>query len=491
MSTFIHTISVPTYVSAVKEQGKSKQDMKAQSSAEEYVSPNQPLPGSSVSLNILWRLVEEQMKVVANAVSGTGKENSEAKKSLIEVQKESQIKQLKERESQIEEQKKSEKNQSFWSKLGMALGFIASIVILPFNPVMSAIMIGIMVATIVVPKIADRIMKAAGVPEDTREKIKMGLEIGIGLVGMLINFNPAQLVKNVVQMATSAAAKAASVADRAINTIMNLRSILANLNPAKLAVILSKSTANGVSRASKLLDNAVDAFKAFTKALINGTKPAIQKAADKVTKVMEQVLESLNELKTYCINELKSVCDTVKSIGSTLKDQLKSISKAVDKVLSIFNDFAASVKNLNPMNMLNKLSEVTDKMSDMLKTIKAMRPSQLLNKAKRMLDDAVKSLKDLIKNEKAQLRAARVNQVMEVSSNTTSIVTIGYGVKSADISKDLEIAQAKQEELETHIQQILTMLSKAMRIVTHAFESLYKTNNDHREINNKMISIQM
>lgn len=489
MSTFMNTISAPAYVSAVEEQSKSEQSTSAQSLAVESALPNQPLPGSSVSLSALWRLVEAQMKEVANAVSGTAKENSEAKKSLIEVQKESRISQLKDRESQIEEQKKAEKKKSFWGKLGMALGFIAAIVIAPFNPVMSAVMIGTMVAAIVVPKIADEIMKAVGVPEETREKVKMGLEIGIGLVGMLLSFNPAQLIKNIATTATKAAAKAASLVDRAVDA---LRSILANINPAKLAALFGKSAANGATKATKLLDTAVDALKAFKTTLVNTTKQALQKAADTVTKVMNQALEALNQLKASFIKALDTTSDAVKSVGTALKEQLVSLIKAVDKVPSVMDDFAASVKNLYPANMLNKLSEITDKMSDMLNTIKAMRPSQLFNKAKQMLDDVVESLKDLMTNsEKASLRATRVNQVMEVSSNATSVVSTGYGVKSADISKDLEVAQAKQEELETRIQQILTMLSQAMRTVTHAFESLYKTNSDHREFNEKMISITM
>ncbi|NPD08791.1 hypothetical protein HLM86_008455 [Vibrio ostreicida] len=486
----MNTVSAPTYVSAVEED--SKQSVSTESSAVESASPNQPLPGSSVSLSALWRLVEEQMKEVANAVSGTGKENSEAKKSLIEVQKESQISQLKERESQIEEQKKAEKKKGFWGKLGMALGFIAAIVIAPFNPVMSAIMIGTMVAAIVVPMVADEIMKAVGVPEETREKVKMGLEIGIGLVGMLLSFNPAQLVKNVAKTAANAAAKAASMVDRAVDAMMSLRSVLANMNPAKLAGLLGKSAANSASKATKLLDTAVDALKAFKTTLVNATKQALQKAADTVTKVMNQALEAINQLKASFIKALDTASDAIKSAGTALKEQLASLTKAVDKVSSVMDDFANSLKNINPANMLNKLSDIADKASDMLKAIKAMRPSQLVNKAKQMLDDVVESLKDLMTNsEKASLRATRVNQVVEVSSNASSIVSTGYGVKSADISKDLEIAQAKQEELETRIQQILTMLSQAMRAVTHAFESLYKTNSDYREFNDKMVSIHM
>ncbi|TQP93871.1 hypothetical protein FLL78_19765, partial [Vibrio cholerae] len=59
------------------------------------------------------------------------------------------------------------------------------------------------------------------------------------------------------------------------------------------------------------------------------------------------------------------------------------------------------------------------------------------------------------------------------------------------IRKDMDISQAKQEALETQIQQILMLLSQAMRAVTHAFESLFKTQSDFRQFNDKMISINM
>ena len=57
--------------------------------------------------------------------------------------------------------------------------------------------------------------------------------------------------------------------------------------------------------------------------------------------------------------------------------------------------------------------------------------------------------------------------------------------------EDLEKAQAEQDALEAAIQQIMNMLSQAMRAVTHAFESLFNTNQSHREFNDKMISIHM
>ncbi|MGT0150780.1 hypothetical protein ACT691_20655 [Vibrio metschnikovii] len=84
MSTFMNNISPQVYVNAVEEDNQKAQAKSASSSVVDDIKPNQPLPGSAISLNALWRLVEEQMKEVANAISGTGKENSAAKnRSLI------------------------------------------------------------------------------------------------------------------------------------------------------------------------------------------------------------------------------------------------------------------------------------------------------------------------------------------------------------------------------------------------------------------------
>ncbi|EJL6463812.1 hypothetical protein NMR75_003734 [Vibrio cholerae] len=488
----MNTISAPVYVSAVEDESQSVQRQPAQRAAVSDMTPNQPLPGSAVSLNALWRLIEDAMKEVANATSGTGKENSAAKKSLIDVQKESQIKQLKDREKQIEDQKKAQAKQSFWSKFTMALGFIAAIVIVLFNPAMAAmaaIMIVTMVASIVIPKIADEIMKLAGVPQNVRDKVKMGLEIGIGIVGMLVSFNPAQLVKNVAKMAADTAIKAATMVER---TMVALRSLLVNLNPAKLAAMLGKSAASSASKATKLLDTAIDALKAFKTTALNATKEALSKAANKVSEVVEHALNAIKQMKATLLKALDSAVDSIKSAGSALKEQLTSLSKAVDKVSASIDDLLANLKSLSPSNLMNKMSQMVDKMSDLLNSLKAMRPSQLVTKAKQMLDDVADALKDWMTNsDKVALRTTRVNQAVEVSSNVTSVVSMGYGIQSADIRKDMEIAQAKQEALETQIQQILMMLSQAMRAVTHAFESLSKTSSDFREFNDKMISIHM
>lgn len=485
MTTIMNTISAASYVSSIEEGDKLQQQKPLQRELSE-LTPNQPLPGSAVSLNELWRLIEDSMKAVANAVSCTGKENSEAKKSMIELQKESQIEQLKDREKQIEKQRKAKAKQSFWGKLTMALGFIAAIVIAPFNPVMSAIMIGTMVASIVVPKIADKIMKDAGVSDNIRSKVTMGLEIGIGLVGMLASFNPVQLVKNIAKMAADAAVKAAEVA---VRTLVALRNIVTNLNLAKLATMLGKAAVNAASKAAKLLDAAIDALKAFKTTAVNATKAALSKAANAVIQIVEDALNAIRQMKALLLKALDGAWESIKSAGSALKVQLASLAKWADKATSSLMDF---LKNLSPVNVMSKM---IDQVSDFLNTIKSIRPSHLINKAKQLLDDVIQAIKDaknlMTNSEKAALRAARIGQVTEVSSNVTTVANMSYGIQVSEISKDLEISQAKHDALVTQIEQILMMLSQAMRAVSHSFESLQKANGDFREFNQKMISIHM
>lgn len=361
----MNTVAATAYVNAVDEESSKVSSQPTQSVSSNSAVPGQPLPGSSVSLSALWRLVEDQMKEVANAVSGTGKENSEAKKSLIEVQKQSQINQLEEREKDINEQQKAQKKQGFWGKFAMALGFIAAIVVAPFNPAMAAVMIGAMVATIVVPKVADEIMKAAGVPEETRAKVTMGLQLAIGMATMVLSFNPGKIVNK-----------------------------------------LGKAT-----------------------------------------------------------------------------------SKMASKVAST----AANVVSKTPLSSVTSMMSKVGELKNIVASMKAMRPlCEMTQKASKMLDDVAEKLKDfMVSSDKAALRASRMSQVAEVGSTTASVVSAGYGIKSADIMKDLEINQAKQDELETRIQQIINMLNQSMRAISHAFESMFKTNSDHRDFNAKMISIHM
>ncbi|PNQ54096.1 hypothetical protein C1141_17695, partial [Vibrio agarivorans] len=460
-------ISAAVNVIAVEEETQSKQSVSTQSTATESITPNQPLPGSSVNLNALWRMVEEQFKEVANALSGTGKEHSDAKKALLDAVRDSQINQLKERESKIAEQQKAAKKSNFWSKLGMALGVLAALIVAPFNPVMAAVMIVTIVAAEVIPKVADKVMKAAGVPEDIRNKVKMGLEIGIGIVGMLLSFNPMQLIKNAAQIALTAPAKLAAACSRAADSIKALKTLISSLISivTKSGPSLGKSGVS-LSKARQLLDSALNTLKAAASNAAKMTKQALQESLETAKQMMKEVADIIKEFKETAATILESL----KSTGTVLKEVLSNIAKST---FSILDDISSTLKNLNPIEMVKELS---GQMKNVINSIKPMlkQPSQLLNKVKQMLDDVFESFKDLLTNsEKARLRATRASQVMEVSSSTSSVVSAGYGVKSADIAKDLEIDEARQKELEARIQQILMMLDQALRSLNEVFQSIF------------------
>ncbi|EKN4037957.1 VspD [Yersinia enterocolitica] len=310
-------------------------------------SPGQPLPGSAISENELWRMLTEAAKILANGMSGTAKENSEAKKMLIATLKDAQIAQLNERMEQLEKQAAAEKKKSFWSKLGMALGFVAAIIMAPFNPVMAAVMIATMVAAMVIPKVVSKILEACGVDEKIRKWIDISLQVIIAVVGAVLSFNPGNIMAAASKVAASAATKVASVVEKTIT--------------------------------------ALKSFKAF----------------------------------------------------STMSQKTHSI----------------------------------------------------INKALKLLEPLISKIQEFSKG--GQLTAARIGQATSVSSDITSVVSTGYAINSASITKDLDISKANQEELETRFQQLQVLLNTAMQAVTKSFEALFSIKNDERQFNKNMLSIHL
>ncbi|WP_394201541.1 VspD [Shewanella waksmanii] len=311
--------------------------------------PAQPLPGNAIGLSDqqLWRIVTESMKQAANAMAGTGKESMEAKKTLIQVQKDSVIEDAEKRIAELNAKKEAEKSSGIWGKIAMAFSILAAIVVAPFAPVLAAVMVATVVASIVLPKIADEIMKAAGVPEDTRGYVSTGISIGVGIIGAILSFNPGNIA--------SAAGKA--VADGA----------------AKVAALVEKAT------------SAITATRAFT----------------------------------------------------TISTKMHS---AIDKVMKLIEPLLSKLQNLAAGG---------------------------------------------------QAVTAKIGQATAVTSNVASVVGTGYSVKSADVIKNLELAEAEQEEFATRIEQILIMLEQAIRSLTQSIESIATASKQHREYTEKSISITL
>lgn len=295
---------------------------------QEPASPKQPLPSSVISESQLWRIVSQSFKILAEGISGTAKENTEAKKTLITTLKDSQIAQLNERMDQLQKQADSEKKKGFWGKIGMALGFIAAIVVAPFNPVMAVVMVATMVAVIVVPKVMDKILQAFGVDEKTRKWVTLALEVVIGVVGAVLSFNPGNIMTSVGKVAASTAAKVANTVNKAVDAL-----------------------------------KAIKVFSAIT-----------QKA----------------------------------------------------------------------QNIINK-------------TLKLMEP-------------LTSKVQELVKG--GNLVSARMGQTTSVASDVTNVISTGYSIKSASITRDLEVSKADQEELETRFQQLKVFLDIVISALYKVFESL-------------------
>ncbi|HHL2502288.1 TPA: VspD [Yersinia enterocolitica] len=346
--TSIGIISNPDYMrlEEKKEQQPELQSV-ANKTFQPKISPTEPLPGSTISENELWRMLAEAAKILANGMSGTAKENSEAKKALIATLKDSQIAQLNERMEQLEKQAAAEKKKNFWSKFGMALGFIAAIIMAPFNPVMAGVMIATMVATMVIPKVVCKILEACGVDEKIRKWVNISLQVIIGVVGAVLSFNPGNIMAAASKAAASAATKVASVVER---TLIALKS-----------------------------------FKAF----------------------------------------------------STISQKTHSI----------------------------------------------------INKALKLLEPLIEKIQEFSKG--GQLTAARIGQATSVSSDITSVVSSGYAIKSAAITKDLEISKANQDELEARFQQLQVLLNTAMQAATKSFEALFSIKDEERQFNKKLLSIHL
>lgn len=75
-----------------------------------------------------------------------------------------------------------------------------------------------------------------------------------------------------------------------------------------------------------------------------------------------------------------------------------------------------------------------------------------------------------------QMSAARIGQASSVGSNVTSLVSTGYGIKTADISKQMEVNQAKQDELQTPGEQVLKCsIKRCVRLLIRLRPSLKQT----------------
>lgn len=315
--------------------------------AQDTASPTQPLPSSVVSESQLWRMVSQAFKTLADGVSGTAKENSEAKKTLINTLKDSQIAQLNERMENLQKQADSEKKKGLWGKIGMALGFIAAIVVAPFNPVMAAVMVGTMVAAIVVPKVMDKILQAFGVDEKIRKWVSLSLEVVIGVVGAVLSFNPGKVMSSIGKAAASTAAKVASTANKAVDALKSIRAFSA----------ISQKAQNLVNKTLKLMEPLTSKIQE----LVKGGQLASARMGQ-VTSVgsdVSSVVSTGYSIKSSAITRDLAVSQADQEELETRFQQLqilldtamKTLSKAFESLFDTKGAERQSLKNLQNIHM--------------------------------------------------------------------------------------------------------------------------------------------
>lgn len=284
---------------------------------EEPATPTQPLPGSDVSDNELWRSISNWLAVIDESMGGASKEAVAAKRQLIATQEKTTKDGIKDREAKLIEQKKAQENASIWDKIGMALGFLAAIIIAPFNPVASAIIVATIVAAIVLPVVADKIMEAAGVDKATRNWVKTGLEIGVSLLGAVLSFNPGGAAAAIGKAAAAGAAKVAAIAEKvmsAANSIKALSSISTKVGTAveKMMKLVRplldkiKSLTTGAeqlaSRTGQVVSVASDASAisgsayGIKSAQIQKDEKKAEAEIDKITDILQQIMSMLNKV---------------------------------------------------------------------------------------------------------------------------------------------------------------------------------------------------
>lgn len=461
MNISLNTVQASANATYISEE--ALQQAGAEQDLSEVTTPEQPLLGSGVTLEGLWRMVKEFLTIVANATSGTAKEANESKKSLIDLQKQTQIDDLKKRESNLREQQKNNAINKIFSAIIFALTLIVAAVTMVFNPVMGAIMIGTLVASIVIPLVVDKILEACGVDPAIREKVKMGLEIGITLLGAIATLNPLQMIKG-VGSAVAAGAKAGVQAVMA--GVKSLPSVLANINWAQVSKSIGEAAAKAGTKIVEMVQDLAKAMQTFFKSLASGSRSTAS--------VGKSLADKWQDLKVIVQATIQVVTNAMKTAGSAAAAGLKSALEALKNADEILNSVMAAMREAGQqfVEMMRNLGVYMRAFGHAMKTA----PGETLKAAaQEFLDWVVKMATTFDK-----ASAVRVNQVGSVAIGASTAVQTGFSIASSEIAKDTEIAGALNERLITIIKEVLEQLNAAMRTFQQALQSLMTLNSDYR-----------
>lgn len=434
-------------------------------------TPEQPLFGAVVSLTALWRLVKEQLALVADATSGTAKESNDAKRSLIDLQRDSQIEDLKNRDNNLREQKRAQEANKILGGIIFAFSLLAALITMPFNPVVGCIMLGTLVASIVVPIVVDKILEAAGVDKATRDKVKMGLEIGISLLGAIISLNPLQMIRSI----GSAVANGVKVgAQTVINGLKSLPSVFANIKWADVGKSIGEAATKAGTKLADMVQDLAKTVKAFFQSMASGSRSTAT--------VGSTLADKWQDLKVIVQATMYTVTNALKTAGSTAATALKGAFEALKNADEILNGVMAAIRTAgqNFVEMMRNLGVYLRAFGHAMRTA----PGETLKATMNDFLDWVGRLATTF--DKAQ--AVRVNQVTTIASTATSTVQAGYAVASAAIATETEVRSAQLDEVLTIIQTVLEQLNSAMRLFQQALQSLMTLNSDYRDFIQRQIA---
>ncbi|NUW68070.1 type III secretion system translocon subunit SctE [Vibrio coralliilyticus] len=334
----IRSVSVTATERQQVERSQLNQTKLKASQEVEIQRPGQPLPDSSVSLSALMRMVEEQFKKVADAASGTGESTSEAKKSLIEVNRQAQIDSMNERMADIEEQEKANKASGIFGIFTKIFTAVAIVVTAVFAPMVAVAMVATIIISKVLVEAADAIMKACGVPEETRAMVTMGIQILTTIISTILTFNPG----NIAGKAGQVAAKVAKSVSKAVSSVVQT----VTQAVSKAASMVSKVATKATNLLDKVMDS-ISSLKAMT-----SLSSSLHKAADKISDVIDKVKRLTSQEVADTVAKVAQVSAGVTTAGGAVCD---IVSATITKEME--DDLAKEEERQSIIDQIMKLME--------------------------------------------------------------------------------------------------------------------------------------
>ncbi|RTZ16646.1 hypothetical protein EJ063_07585 [Vibrio aquaticus] len=306
-------------------------------------SPTQPLPGSSVELTELWRIVKAQMQLVVQSMSGTSADNNETKKTMIEVQRDNKIQELDKRMEDMKSQERSNKISNIFQKIGTAIGFLLAglLALVPGCQTVAAVMIVGLVASLVIPKAADAIMKACNVPEDTRAWVTMGLTIAIGVINAIASFDPKGLVTAAGKaVATKVGAFTSFVASAASTATTSVSASATAATAAAVAAKVAKAASQVVDTIMDFLNNVLKLLKSIKS--ITTISDKLSKATQNIMDVMQPIMNKINSIGRFLGKVADGAVDFTKSAFDEFVKIIDELLSGSEKIISRLESFATA-----------------------------------------------------------------------------------------------------------------------------------------------------